>query len=125
MEDKFERLKVIDIENYIWLLYIGIIFLSWYSNYKEKEYILYNDEESKRIYQNIIIFIFIILVFVYYYFVQDSYKSVLNLNDNDSDKKKALVYLSFIASLLILISGLIFLVIAISDENLDVELAFN
>ena len=44
---------------------------------------------------------------------------------NDSEKKKRLLYLSFLASLLIFISGIIFLYIAISDTDLNVELSFN
>ena len=125
MEDKLERIKEINIENYIWIIYIGIILLSWYSNYKEKEYIIYNDLDSKRIYRNILILIFIILVIVYAYFAYDSYNSVINLKDNDSDEKKNLTYLAFIGSVLVLISGIIFLSIAIKDENIDTEIAFN
>ena len=40
-------------------------------------------------------------------------------------KKKLLTYMSFLGSFLVLISGIIFLTIAINDENLDVEIAFN
>ncbi len=36
MSDKSERLREINIENYVWIIYIGIIFLSWYANSKEK-----------------------------------------------------------------------------------------
>ena len=43
----------------------------------------------------------------------------------NSLKKKKLVTLSLIGSLLIAISGVIFLYIAYQDEELDVELAFN
>ena len=38
---------------------------------------------------------------------------------------KNLIFLSFIASLLITISGFIFLYIAVNDEDLNIELAFN
>ena len=48
-----------------------------------------------------------------------------DLKPTDSDKKKLFVFLSFLGSLLILVSGLIFLYIAINDEDIDVELAFN
>ena len=48
-----------------------------------------------------------------------------NIKPYDSKKKKNLITLSFIASLLIAISGAIFLYIAIMDEDLNVELAFN
>lgn len=61
MENKYERLNDIKTENFIWIIYIGIIILSYYSNYKEKQFILYNDLKSKREYQNLIILIFVIL----------------------------------------------------------------
>ena len=69
--------------------------------------------------------IFIVLLFSYSYFLKDSIKSIKSLKTTDSNKKKTLVYLSFIASLLIFISGIIFLFIAYNDQSLDVELAFN
>ena len=72
-----------------------------------------------------LILIFTILLFVYYYFAKDSYDDLKNLTALDSNKKIILHYASFIGSFLILISGIIFLCIAILDEEIDVELAFN
>lgn len=46
MNDKLDRLKDIKIENFIWIIYIGIIILSWYVNSKEKNFILFNDEKK-------------------------------------------------------------------------------
>lgn len=125
MNDKLDRLEDIKIENFIWVIYIGIIILSWYANSKEKKYILYNDQKSKKEYQNLMIFIFTVLVIVYYYFTNDSYDTIKKLNIYDTDKKKKLTYASFIGSLLILISGFIFLIIAILDDEIDTEIAFN
>ena len=125
MNDRLDKLKDIEIENKIWIIYIGIIILSWYTNSKEKTFLLYNDEKTKKEYQNLLILIFSILVIIYYYFAKDSYDKLININEFDSNKKKYLLYLSFIASFLILISGIIFLNIAIKDDQLDVELAFN
>lgn len=125
MNDRLDKLKDIEIENKIWIIYIGIIILSWYANSKEKTFLLYNDEKTKKEYQNLLILIFSILVIIYYYFAKDSYDKLININEFDSDKKKHLLYLSFIASFLILISGIIFLNIAIKDDQIDVELAFN
>ena len=115
MDDRLKKLNDIKIENFIWVIYIGIILLSWYAN----------DQRSKKEYQNLLIFIFTILVLVYYYFAKDSYDSLQNINEDDSDKKKGLLFSSFIGSVLILISGIIFLGIAILDEEIDVEIAFN
>ena len=125
MSDKSERLREINIENYVWIIYIGIIFLSWYANSKEKKFILYDDLKSKEEYQNLMIIIFTILLFIYYYFTKDSFDDVKSLNSGDTNKKKYLVYATFIGSTLILISGIIFLVIVILDDNIDTEVAFN
>lgn len=119
------KLKDLDIEDFIWIIYIGIIIMSWYSNSLERDYFITKNEISKTKYRNIMIIIFSILVVVYTYFFKDSLDDVLSLKQNDSNKKKQLISLSFIASFLILISGLVFLYIAIEDEELNVELAFN
>ena len=120
-----KKIKEINTEDMIWVVYIGIIFLSFVSNSLEKKYYMNNDIKSKEKYQKIMIFIFAVLLIVYVYFLKSSIESIKNLKPSDSKKKKELVYLSFLASLLIAISGLIFLYIAIVDDNLDVELAFN
>ena len=120
-----KKLNQLKIEDYIWLIYIGIIFTSWYSNNLEREYFIYNDLKSRDKYRNVMIFIFSILIIVYLYFLKDSFDDIKNLSYYDTEEKRNLTYLSFIASLLIAISGLIFLYIAIKDEEIDVELAFN
>ena len=99
--------------------------MSWYANNLEKNYFAYNDLESKEKYRKVMILIFLILLVVYLYFLKDSYDDIKNINDEDGDKKKNLIVLSFVASLLIVISGIIFLYIAYQDEELDVELAFS
>lgn len=120
-----EKLKEIKIEDYIWIIYIGIILASWYANNLERKFFIRKDNESKEKYRSIIITIFSVLVLVYFYFFKDSWNSFKNINNVKSKKAKDLITLSFIASTLILISGVIFLYIAIKDENLEVELAFN
>lgn len=45
--EEFERLKEIKIENFIWIIYIGVILLSWYSNSLE------NNIKIRRIESNI------------------------------------------------------------------------
>ena len=119
------KLKEIDIEDHIWLIYVGIIILSWYSNSSERKYFLYNDLDSKDKYRKIIIIIFSILVIVYIYFFQSSIDDIHFLKSTDSIKKIKLTELSAIGSLLIVISGLIFLYIAYTDQDIDVEIAFN
>ena len=99
--------------------------MSWYSNYFERRYFIYNDLESKEKYRKIIIGIFTVLVVIYVYFFKDSYEDLKALKPYDTESKKRLTFLSFIASLLIVISGIIYLFIAIKDEDVNVEIAFN
>ena len=124
-EEINNKLKQIKIEDFIWIIYIGIIILSFYSNRLEADYYINNNKISKEKYRKTIILIFSILIFVYIYFLKSSIDDINNLKPWDSYEKKQLVTLSFIASLLIAISGFIFLYIAFKDNNLDVELAFN
>ena len=125
MDDKLDRLEDIKIENFVWIIYIGIIILSWYANSKETKFILYDDEKAKKEYQNIMILIFTILVIIYAYFTKDSYDDLKKLNESDTEKKKILHLASFIGSFLVLISGFIFLGIVIVDDEIDTEIAFN
>ena len=120
-----DKLKEFKAEEIVWIIYIGIIILSFYSNELERKYFINNDLESKKKYTDLMIAIFVILLIVYMYFANSSLDDVRNLKENDSTDKKRLTYLSFVGSFLILISGIIFLYIAFQNENLDVELAFN
>ena len=122
MED---RLREIDEENVIWIIYLGIIALSYYANYKEVKYLMTNNQKKKEESRKWMIMIFTILVIVYFHFNKGSYDSINKLVDTDTEKKKTLTYASFIASLLVLISGILFLTIIILDEDIDVEIAFN
>lgn len=120
-----KKLNQLKIEDFIWVIYIIIIIISWYSNTLERKYFVYNDLKSRDKYRKLMIFIFSILIIIYLYFLKNSFDDIKNLNYYDTEEKKNLTYLSFIASLLIAISGFIFLYIAIKDEDIDVELAFN
>lgn len=125
MNDKLKRLEDIKIENIVWIIYIGIIILSWYANSKEKKYLLYDDLVSKKEYQNLLILIFTILVIIYFYFAKSGYEDILNLTSYDSPKKQMLTKFAFIGSFLILVSGIIYLILAILDDEIEIELAFN
>ena len=124
-EEINNKLKQIKIEDYIWIIYLGIIILSFYSNGLETDYYLNNNAISKEKYRQSLIIIFSILVVVYLYFLKSSVADVNNLKPWDTPEKKRFVTLSFMASLLIAISGFIFLYIALNDKDINVELAFN
>ncbi len=124
-DEILNKLKEIKIENYIWIIYIVIIFMSWYSNSLEKDYFINKNINSKIKYRNIMLIIFSILLIVYLYFLYDAYTSLRNLKPSASKKERDLATLSFVASLLITISGAIFLYITYNDNDLNIELAFN
>lgn len=119
-----KRLKQINIENNIWLIYLIIIGLSFYSNKLEKDYFINKNIISKETYRKINTIIFIILILVYSYFEEDAINSFFK-NQDKTSKQKQYDTLILIASTTILISGFIFLYIILDDKNLDVEIAFN
>ena len=120
-----KKLRQLKIEDFVWVIYIVIIFMSWYANSLERKYFVYNDLKSKDDYRRIMILIFSILVVIYLYFLKDSFDDFKNLKPYDSLQKKNLIFLSFVGSLFVAISGLIFIYIIIVDEQIDVEIAFN
>ena len=99
--------------------------MSWYANSLERDFYLHNNSISKKKYREIMIGIFIVLLIVYLYFLYSSYQDLVKLKKNDSSKKKELVIMSFVASLLLVICGILFLYISFKDDELYVELAFN
>lgn len=125
MNDNIRRIKQIETENKIWIIYFFIIGLCLYGNKFEKQYFMYNDLAAKDKYRKISIFVFVIAIIIYIYFFLDNYKDVKNLDVFDSNRKKNLNKLSLLGSTFVLLSGLIFLYIAIVDTEIDVEIAFN
>ena len=119
-----KRLKQINIENNIWLIYLIIIGLSFYSNKLEKDYFINKNNISKETYRKINTIIFIVLILVYSYFEEDAIESFFN-NQNKTSKQKKYDSLILIACTAILVSGFIFLYIILDDKNLDTEIAFN
>ncbi len=120
-----KRLTQLKIEDFIWVIYIGIIILSWYGNSLERKYFIFNDLESRDKYRRILITTFLILLVIYIYILKESYDELKIVDPNDSEQKKKLIFLSFLGSLLIAMSGIIFLYIAFKDEEVDIEIAFN
>ena len=120
-----ERLKKLEIEEGIWLVLIIIILLSFIANVFERDYLIYQNEESKKRYRELMIIIFGGALITYSYYFLDSIKDLQKIRFNDSKKKREAVYLSFISSLFIVLAGIILLYIAYTDYDIDTELAFN
>ena len=114
------RIQQIQIENKIWIIYLIIIALSYQSNYYEKDYFINQHQTSKNKYRKLNILIFTMLAFIYAYFEKESLNSLLQ-----QKKTNKLTELSFIASTLVLIAGIIYLYIVVKDEEIEEEIAFN
>lgn len=125
MNNNQERLKQIETENTIWFIYFFIIGLCLYGNKFEEKYFKYNDLAAREKYRKINTLIFTIAVIIYFYFFIDNYNEYKKLNCFSTKTKVKYTNLSMLASTLILISGLIFLYIAITDINLETEISFN
>lgn len=120
-----ERLKKLEIEEVIWLVLIIIILLSFIANVFERDYLIYQNEESKKRYRELMIIIFGGALITYSYYFIDSIKDLQRIKISDSKGKKEGTYLSFISSLFIVLAGIILLYIAYTDYDIDTELAFN
>ncbi|MBO5120788.1 MAG: hypothetical protein J6C28_03820 [Bacilli bacterium] len=118
-------LKSIETENFVWIIYLFIIGISFVANSFEKDYYVTGNVDSKNKYRIINIFAFATALLIYLYFFYDNYKNIKNLNCNSSKEKIFFNNLNFVASILIVIAGTIFLYIALYDKNLDTEIAFN
>ncbi|UKI26965.1 MAG: hypothetical protein L6V91_09725 [Bacilli bacterium] len=59
-------------KNVVWIIYLGIIALSYYANYKEVKYLMTNNQKKKKKeYRTLMIIIFLLfLVIVYFSFYQ-------------------------------------------------------
>ncbi len=118
-------LKTIKIENYIWILYIFIIIICFYANDQEAKYYKYNDliAKEKYYYANIIVFSLVFIVYLYFFI--SSLNSISKLDSTSSKEKVFYERLNLLGTSFILIAGFIYLYIAITDTNLETEIAFN
>ena len=120
--DRSRQLKQIDIENLIFIVYYIIITLSLLGNYIEKRYLLYGNIRDKNKYRNLLFIIFGIVFLVYLYY---TIIGIEDLKDVTDPETRRLSELSLLASILVLISGIIYLYIIYHDHDINVELAFS
>ena len=118
-------LKEIETENFIWIIYLFLIGLSFLANKFEKDYYINGNITDKEKYRIINIFIFTVALIIYIYFFKGNIDTVNKLNCGDSYDKIFFNKLNLISTSLIVIAGIIFLYIAINDKNLETEISFN
>ena len=125
MDNNSEIIKQIDTENFVWIIYLFIIGICFVANYFETTYYKTGSNKAKEKYRVLNIFVFSVAFIIYLYFFKGNYETLKELNSCDSKSKIFFNKLNYIASLLILGAGAIFLYIAIYDKDLETEIAFN
>lgn len=118
-------LKEIETENFIWIIYLFLIGLSFLANKFEKDYYINGNITDKEKYRIINIFVFTVALIIYIYFFKGNIDTVNKLNCDDSYDKIFFNKLNLFSTSLIVIAGIIFLYIAINDKNLETEISFN
>lgn len=115
------KLRDIQIENFIWIIYLFISAAALLSNYYESDYLKTNNIKEYKIYKKINITIFIIAIFIYLYFLYKNYKNVTELKKTISNNKEVLYSeINLIAAILFLVGGILYLYT--ESNNIDTEI---
>lgn len=117
------QLQRIKTEDFIWVIYFFIALFAIISDAYEKNFLIYKDYKSKKIYKTINITIFVVALFIYVYFVFINYEDVQMLKKEATKKEVLNRHLSLISALLFLVGGVIALYVEITGDVPDVELA--
>ena len=120
-----ERIEAIRQENFVWIIYLVVIGISYYANKLEIDYFKTNNEESAKWYRYLEILVFSIVTIIYLYFTIKDYMEVMSLSDDDSYNNKKYAYLSLISDVAVLFAAGILLYIAIDDRNIEAEIFFD
>lgn len=99
-----KSLDNIEKENLIWLIYLFIIGANFISNYFEEKFLLTKDPHVIKIVRSINLLVLSIALIIYIYYVYLSYQGIKKNTKNSIFK-----YLILIASILVLIGGIIYL----------------
>ncbi len=122
--DKMNTIKRINIESFIWIIYIFLVCFNLYSNYLEKLYLKTNQKFYKQKFRQINKTVLTVILFIYIYFAYVAFKDETTLTryKNTNPNKKRLTDLVFVAAILFLIGGVISLYVATKDDDFDEEL---
>ena len=121
--DVFARLKRLKNEDFIWIIYFFIAAFAIFSNKLEREYVLNNSNVAYKKSKTINIILFLVAFFFFLYFVLLFTQDLNNMEKNFNNEKYRNTFLQLIAALLFLIGGIIYLVEAISERDIE-EIGF-
>lgn len=105
-----KRLKVLEIENIIWLTYIIFAIFGIRANNLEAADIKNGNNNNRKSYKKINIGIFVVALIIYIYFALLSGK-------NYQEKKTRGRLMVFIGSIFVLIAGTLFLIAEVTDDD--------
>ena len=115
------EIKEIQIENFIWIIYLFISAAALLSNFYETDYIKTNKKKDYIYYKRINISIFVIAFFIYIYFLYKNYKNVSRLKKKSSNNKKILyAQINLIAAILFLVGGILYLYTESNDIDIGI-----
>lgn len=112
-----EKLRLLKNEDLIWVVYIFIAIAALFSNYYEKNTILFKNKNAYKKYKTINVCILTIAFFIYLYFVLIIYKNIDEMK-NDFKKNQQNIF-KLIGALLFLVGGLIYLLVELQSGELD------
>ena len=123
MDKVLKTLQEIQIEDWIWIIYLFLSALALVSNFFEKDYLLNRNKTSKKAFKTINIAVFIIVFFIYLYFVLLTYSRFKERQQQTTIKSMIVTNANFIAASLFLIGGILYLFTEIiSDDETDVDI---
>ena len=114
-----ETLHEVQVEDYIWYIYIFLAIFALVSNHYEKDYLKTHNKKEESIFRTINTEIFIVTFIIYLYFVYINYKHIKRLDPNSSPRQVLLANAGFISSVLFLIAGGISLLISLYGDDED------
>ncbi len=115
--NRIQNLENLEIDDFIWYIYIFIVAAALYSNKLEREYLLYNDKKKQSEFHTINAVVLTIGFFIYIYFVYRGYEKYRKKNTLSSQ-------LNLIATILFLVAGgiLLYLEVVYRDEENELEI---
>ena len=119
----FNRLRRLNSENKIWIIYFFIAAFALLANHYEKDFLLKKDINDYQKEKTIHIVIFLVAFFIYLYFVLVFTEDLNNMEKNFNNAKYRNTFLQLIAALLFLIGGAIYLVQEVLNNEIE-EIGF-
>lgn len=112
-----ETLRTLEIEDIIWIVSLFTAAMALVSNQLERDYLKNNNLQSRRAYKTINRTILTIAFFIYLYFLFLAYTNLKRNSPNLTFKQARALNANFIAAILMVVAGTIYLVLELSSSS--------